>query len=153
MRENRRSAEEPLGFGIRKREVQGLCIVPDMLFGGRGNNGEEIHRLLQKPGETDLGNRAVLLLCELFRPGETGTVDGGVILQNGALAQHISDMTGQYLAGYSNEAGFSNWCVRVKNIPSVTVETGTVPAPLPLSQFAELWEEHRLIFPMLACSY
>ena len=89
MRENRRSAEEPLGFGIRKREVQGLCVVPDMLFGGRGNNGEEIHRLLQKPGETDLGNRAVLLLCELFRPGETGTVDGGVILQNGALAQAL----------------------------------------------------------------
>ena len=62
-------------------------------------------------------------------------------------------MTGQYLAGYSNEAGFSNWCVIEKHIKSVTVETGTVPAPLPLTQFAELWEEHRYMWAMLATVY
>ena len=73
--------------------------------------------------------------------------------ENQALAQHISNMTGQYLAGYSNEAGFSNWCVIEKHIKSVTVETGTVPAPLPLSQFAELWEEHRYMWAMLATVY
>ena len=73
--------------------------------------------------------------------------------ENQALAQHISNMTGQYLAGYSNEAGFSNWCILEKHLKSVTVETGTVPAPLPLSQFAELWEEHRLIWAMLAAVY
>ncbi|MBR6406189.1 MAG: hypothetical protein IKS18_08390 [Lachnospiraceae bacterium] len=73
--------------------------------------------------------------------------------ENQALAQHISNMTGQYLAGYSNEAGFSNWCIIEKQLKSVTVETGTVPAPLPLSQFAELWEEHRYIWAMLATVY
>ena len=73
--------------------------------------------------------------------------------ENQVLAQHISNMTGQYLAGYSNEAGFSNWCIIEKQLKSVTVETGTVPTPLPLSQFAELWEEHRYIWAMLATVY
>ena len=73
--------------------------------------------------------------------------------ENQMLAQHISDMTGQYLAGYSNEAGFSNWCVTEKQLRSVTVETGTVPAPLPLDQFPELWREHQYIWPMLALTY
>ena len=72
---------------------------------------------------------------------------------NQALAQHISNMTGQYLAGYSNEAGFSNWCILEKGILSVTVETGTVSAPLPLDQFPELWSEHKYIWPMLAVTY
>ena len=73
--------------------------------------------------------------------------------ENQALAQNISNMTGQYLAGYSNEAGFSNWCIIEKGLKSVTVETGTVPCPLPIDQFAELWEEHRLIWAMLADTY
>ena len=73
--------------------------------------------------------------------------------ENQALAQHISDMTGQYLAGYSNEAGFSNWCITEKQLKSVTVETGTVPAPLPIEQFPELWGEHRMIWAMLAVNY
>ena len=73
--------------------------------------------------------------------------------ENRTLAQHISNMTGQGLAGYSNEAGFSNWCIIEKKIKSVTVETGTVPAPLPLSQFPELWAEHQYVWAMLATVY
>ena len=73
--------------------------------------------------------------------------------ENQALAQNISNMTGQYLAGYSNEAGFSNWCIIEKGLKSVTVETGTVPAPLPIEQFPELWQEHQYIWAMLATVY
>lgn len=68
---------------------------------------------------------------------------------NQNLATAISNLTGHYLAGYSNEAGFSNWCVLVKGIPSVTVETGTVPAPLPIDQFALLWSQHQYTWVML----
>ncbi len=69
---------------------------------------------------------------------------------NQSLAQAISNLTGHYLAGYSNEAGFSNWCVRVKGIRSVTVETGTVACPLPIEQFSKLWGQHQYTWTMLA---
>lgn len=68
---------------------------------------------------------------------------------NQNLAAAISNLTGHYLAGYSNEAGFSNWCVLEKGIPSVTVETGTVPAPLPIEQFSLLWSQHQYTWVML----
>lgn len=68
---------------------------------------------------------------------------------NQELAAAISNLTGHYLAGYSNEAGFSNWCVLEKGIPSVTVETGTVPAPLPIEQFSLLWSQHQYTWVML----
>ena len=69
---------------------------------------------------------------------------------NRELAQHISNHAGHYLAGYSNEAGFTNWCIRVKGIRAVVVETGRVPTPLPLSEFADLWNRHRYTFAMLS---
>lgn len=72
---------------------------------------------------------------------------------NEQLAAKISALTGYYLAGYSNEAGFSNWCVREKGIPSVTVETGTVPTPLPIDQFASLWAQNQDMWVMLGRSY
>lgn len=72
---------------------------------------------------------------------------------NSNLAAHISNLTGHSPAGYSNEAGFSNWCVIERGIPSVTVETGTVPCPLPLDQFADLWERHRDMWAMLGTVY
>ena len=72
---------------------------------------------------------------------------------NQTLAQHISNLTGHYLAGYSNEAGFTNWCIIERKIPAVVIETGTVPTPLPLSQFAPLWEKHRMMWAMLADIY
>lgn len=42
--------------------------------------------------------------------------------KNQQLAAHVEALTTYYQAGYSNEAGFSNWCVNVKGIPSVTIE-------------------------------
>ena len=72
---------------------------------------------------------------------------------NQNLAQHISNLTGHYLAGYSNEAGFTNWCIIERKIPAVVVETGTVPTPLPLDQFAPLFEKHRYMWAMLASLY
>ena len=73
--------------------------------------------------------------------------------QNQQLAAHVEALTTYYQAGYSNEAGFSNWCVNVKKIPSVTVETGTVPAPLPLDQFELLWNQNKEMWAMLGTTY
>ena len=71
---------------------------------------------------------------------------------NQVLAQHISNHAGHYLAGYSNEAGFTNWCIIEKGIRAVVVETGRVPTPLPLSEFPDLWQRHRYTYAMLAAA-
>lgn len=70
--------------------------------------------------------------------------------QNSELAARICELTGYASGEYSNEAGFSNWCVNVKGIPSVTVETGSVPTPLPLEQFDPIWQKNRDMWAMLA---
>ncbi len=72
---------------------------------------------------------------------------------NSNLATHISNITGYTMAGYSNEAGFSNWCVLEKGIPSVTIETGSVPTPLPLDQFVPIWDRNREIWSILGTLY
>ena len=69
--------------------------------------------------------------------------------KNQQLAAHVEALTTYYQAGYSNEAGFSNWCVNVKGIPSVTIETGLVPTPLPLDQFELLWSQNKEMWAML----
>lgn len=73
--------------------------------------------------------------------------------KNQQLAAHVEALTTYYQAGYSNEAGFSNWCVNVKGIPSVTVETGLVPTPLPLDQFELLWSQNKEMWAMLGTTY
>ena len=78
---------------------------------------------------------------------------GDLYARNEILATHIHNLAGHYLAGYSNEAGFTNWCVHVRGIPAVVVETGTVPTPLPLSQFADLWAKHQWMWAMLGTVY
>ena len=73
--------------------------------------------------------------------------------KNHQLAAHVEALTTYYQAGYSNEAGFSNWCVNVKGIPSVTIETGLVPTPLPLDQFELLWSQNKEMWAMLGTTY
>lgn len=73
--------------------------------------------------------------------------------KNQQLAAHVEALTTYYQAGYSNEAGFSNWCVSVKGIPSVTIETGLVPTPLPLDQFELLWSQNKEMWAMLGTTY
>lgn len=73
--------------------------------------------------------------------------------KNQQLAAHVEALTTYYQAGYSNEAGFSNWCVNVKVIPSVTIETGLVPTPLPLDQFELLWSQNKEMWAMLGTTY
>ena len=73
--------------------------------------------------------------------------------KNQQLAAHVEALMTYYQAGYSNEAGFSNWCVNVKGIPSVTIETGLVPTPLPLDQFELLWSQNKEMWAMLGTTY
>ncbi|MGI6107367.1 MAG: M14 family zinc carboxypeptidase [Lachnospiraceae bacterium] len=79
--------------------------------------------------------------------------DDPLLSENKALAQHFADLTGIDLGGESNEAGFSNWCVLVRQIPSVTVEVGTQECPLPIEEFEPIWNTHSQVWAMLADLY
>lgn len=42
-----------------------------------------------------------------------------------------------------DEAGYCEWAVGILGIPEVTIEIGTVAAPLPISEFAGVWRRNK----------
>lgn len=69
------------------------------------------------------------------------------------LSSKISKLTGYYYAEYTNNAGFANWLVRKKQIPSCTVEIGRYEAPVPISQFKTVWKENKNVMAASAKLY
>ena len=61
------------------------------------------------------------------------------------LAQLMSEATGGYQMLYSGGGGgFKDWAqLREKPVPSITVETGKVDCPMPMSEFDSIWAENR----------
>ena len=64
-----------------------------------------------------------------------------------SYVETVHDLTG-YRIVYADsekqdEAGYCEWAVGVKGIPEVTIEIGTVAAPLPISEFAGVWERNK----------
>lgn len=49
--------------------------------------------------------------------------------------------------------GFADWLVYEKKIVSVTVETGTVPCPLPHSQYKKIYKRNKKMFRWFMLSY
>lgn len=68
-----------------------------------------------------------------------------------ALANQVSSITGYKLGAKSEVHGLEyNWFIFDQNIPTVLIETGTVPCPLPYSQWAELWKRNcNLLFQLI----
>lgn len=50
-----------------------------------------------------------------------------------------------------DEAGYCEWAAGIKGIPEVTIEIGTVAAPLPISEFAGVWERNKEVPVAVAC--
>ena len=69
------------------------------------------------------------------------------------LASLISGING-YKVSYDprSVAAFDDWCMIEKNIPSVTVETGVETCPLPIGEFAKIWENNRDLWAAIASS-
>ncbi|MGN1085360.1 MAG: M14 family zinc carboxypeptidase, partial [Lachnospiraceae bacterium] len=64
-----------------------------------------------------------------------------------SLVETVHELTG-YRIVYAetdkqDEAGYCEWAVGIKGIPEVTVEIGTVAAPLPISEFEDVWKRNR----------
>ena len=68
-----------------------------------------------------------------------------------SLGGTISALTGYGVFGtpLSEGAGYKDWALSACGIPSVTIETGSVSCPLPLSQFSAIWAKHRNLWPVL----
>ena len=49
--------------------------------------------------------------------------------------------------------GFADWLVYEKKIVSVTVETGTVPCPLPHAQYKKIYKRNKKMFRWFMLSY
>ena len=74
--------------------------------------------------------------------------------QTGALREQclsfvetVHDLTGYRIVYASSdkqdEAGYCEWAVGIEGIPEVTIEIGTVAAPLPISEFVGVWERNK----------
>ena len=75
---------------------------------------------------------------------------GNVLTESKKFANTISRETGYYLdSDYTavDAAGFKDWAVYKKNIPSLTIETGAetggVVGVVPISRFPEMWNRNK----------
>lgn len=53
----------------------------------------------------------------------------------------------------THATGFGDWVAASKKLPTVTIEIGSVPCPLPNSQFSRVWKENRLVLAATAKLY
>ncbi|MBQ9767280.1 MAG: peptidase [Lachnospiraceae bacterium] len=75
--------------------------------------------------------------------GQTGDIREECL----SYVETVHELTG-YRIVYADsekqdEAGYCEWAVGIKGIPEVTIEIGTVSAPLPISEFAGVWERNK----------
>lgn len=67
------------------------------------------------------------------------------------LANLIAASTGYRLAGSSGHGGYKDWAqIKDNAIASVTVETGSVACPLPLSQYERIWYQNKMVWAAVA---
>lgn len=74
-----------------------------------------------------------------------------------SLVNLVHNLTG-YQISYAatdrqDEAGYCEWAVGIHGIPEVTIEVGTVAAPLPISEFRGVWEHNREVLAAIAYKY
>lgn len=69
-----------------------------------------------------------------------------------AFANEISRVTGYSAdADHVNldPAGYKDWAISKKGIPSLTIEVGRETSPVPAEQFHTVWKENRDVWPAL----
>ncbi len=64
-----------------------------------------------------------------------------------SFVELVHDLTGYRIvyadSDKQDEAGYCEWAVGIEGIPEVTIEIGTVAAPLPISEFAGVWKRNQ----------
>lgn len=85
--------------------------------------------------------------------GQTGTLREDCL----SLVEMIHQVTGyeiKYAASDKQDAaGYGDWAVMQKQIPSATVEIGTGACPLEISEFPSIWERNKQMWAALVSLY
>jgi len=64
-----------------------------------------------------------------------------------SLAQSISGVTGYKLDGSDGKGGYKDWMQSKENpVPGITIEVGSVSCPLPLSEYAAVWQQNKAVW-------
>lgn len=66
-----------------------------------------------------------------------------------SFAERISHLTGYHMdANYEalDPAGYKDWAISKKGIPSLTIEVGTETSPVPAGQFEEVWRRNEFVW-------
>lgn len=71
--------------------------------------------------------------------------------QSEELARLAAASNGNSLASSSGHGGFKDWTqIKDSPIPGLTIEMGSVPCPLPLSEYRDLWHRNKMIWALAA---
>ena len=71
--------------------------------------------------------------------------------QSRELTSLIQASTGYRPAGSSGNGGFKDWTqIKDDPIPGVTIETGSVACPLPVSQYVDIWSRNKMVWALVA---
>ena len=69
-----------------------------------------------------------------------------------ALAESISQVTGYRLNGSRGKGGFKDWVqLNGQMAPSVTIETGSVACPMPVSEYESVWNQNKSVWARVMC--
>ncbi len=69
-----------------------------------------------------------------------------------ALAESISKVTGYPLDGSRGKGGYKDWVqMSGQTAPSVTIETGSVACPMPVSEYESVWNQNKSVWARVMC--
>ena len=67
-----------------------------------------------------------------------------------ALSESLASLTGYKLElDERHDSAFDDWCNKALGIPSATIETGSLPCPLPIEEFDKIWQTTLDLWPYL----
>lgn len=82
--------------------------------------------------------------------GQTGAIRERCL----SFVETVHELTGYRIvyaeSDKQDEAGYCEWAVGIEGIPEVTIEIGTVAAPLPISEFPGVWERNKEVLAAVA---
>ncbi len=146
-----------------KANARGVDLNRNFAYGWEEYGGAKVPAADRYKGETPGSEPETKLLMELTKSRNTAVAlsyhaTGSVLYwdfgQKGELREKclsfvetVHDLTGYRIVYASSdkqdEAGYCEWAVGIEGIPEVTIEIGTVAAPLPIGEFAGVWERNK----------
>lgn len=146
-----------------KANANGVDLNRNFAYGWEEYGGPDVPAADRYKGETPGSEPESAYLMELTKSRNTAVslsyhATGSVLYwdfgQTGALREKclsfvetVHELTGYRIVYASSdkqdEAGYCEWAVGIEGIPEVTIEIGTVAAPLPISEFAGVWKRNR----------